>query len=147
MFTSAALSTNVVPLSSEPWGSARRLDWTETQGWREERSGLRGGGRTGWVVARWVWGAVVVFQTGTEGYVRGMRSEGQQIQSEKLTPDEGRGMRIPIPHYQWRPSSDILCSEPSWWPGQAGGFLWKGCCPPGRWHEGRGRGATLKGPH
>lgn len=147
MFTSAALSTNVGPLSSEPWGSARRLDWTETQGWREERSGLWAGGRTGWVVARWVWGAVVVFQTGMEGYVRSMRSEGQQIQSEKLTPDEGRGMRIPIPHYQWRllrhPLLRALVVARAGWELPVEGL-------PSSWqmgHEGRGGGATLRDPH
>lgn len=98
----------------------------EGGGWQEGR-------RTRWAVARWVWRAGVVFQTETEGYVRGMRSEGQQIQSENLTPDEERGMRVSIPHFQWRPFFDILCSEPSWWPGQVGGFLWRGCCPAGRW--------------
>lgn len=70
MFTSTALSTNVVPLSSEPWGSARRLDWTGILGWGGDRSGRWGGW---WPVKSGEGG--VLGQIGTEGYVRGVKSE------------------------------------------------------------------------
>lgn len=66
----------------------------------------------GWVVARQAWGGEEVGHTGTGGCVRAVRSVGQPLRAEDLTPEAHQlALKTPIPLFPWKRAHTLLCHD------------------------------------
>lgn len=63
----------------------------------------------GWVVARQAWGGGGVGHTGTGGCVRAVRSVGQPLRAEDLTPEAHQlALKTPIPLFAWKRAHTLV---------------------------------------